>query len=148
MKRWEKVGQILPAAEEAIRSIQKHQNWVLITEPWCGDAAHIVPFIQKLAALNERIHLRIQNRDSNSEIDNYLTKGGKSIPILIVRDENDKDLFVWGPRPKDAQELFLKMKNDPEMSAVDQKEALQNWYNNDSGKMIQKEILDLLMNHN
>lgn len=147
MKRWEKNGNVLPAAREIVMSISKHQNWVLITEPWCGDAAHIVPFIQKLAALNEKIQLTIQNRDNHSEIENYLTNGGKSIPILIVRDEHNKDLFVWGPRPKDAQKLFLQMKNDPTINASVQKENLQNWYNNDGGKQIQEEIAEQLKNH-
>jgi len=144
MKRWEKTGSILPEAQEFLKSIQLPQTWILITEPWCGDAAHIVPFVQKLAELNPLITLTIQNRDSGSEIDNYLTNGGKSIPILVVRDNDGKDLFVWGPRPQEAQELFLKSKNDPKLNAADQKEILQNWYNKDGGKIIQEEIVERL----
>jgi hypothetical protein len=138
--RWLKKGEILPESFAAVNSISKKQRWVIITEPWCGDAAHCVPFIVKLAELNPLITLEIQLRDSeNSEIENYLTNGGKSIPQLIIRDENKTDLFVWGPRPEPATILFLELK-EKEFSFEDLKIALQNWYNKDLGQTIQKEI--------
>jgi hypothetical protein len=140
LNRWLKKGEILPETIVAINAISKKQTWVLITEPWCGDAAHCVPFIVKLAELNSLITLEIQLRDSeNSEIENYLTNGGKSIPILIVRDSENNDLFVWGPRPEQAHVLFLESKAQ-QLSVDDQKIALQNWYNKDMGQTIQKEI--------
>ena len=138
--RWLKKGEILPESRAAVNSISKKQTWVIITEPWCGDAAHCVPFIVKLAELNPLITLEIQLRDSeNSEIENYLTNGVKSIPSLIIRDGNNTDLFVWGPRPEPAAILFLESKAQ-QLSVVDQKVALQNWYNKDIGHTIQKEI--------
>jgi len=138
--RWLKKGEILPESLAAINSISKKQTWVIITEPWCGDAAHCVPFIVKLVELNPLITLEIQLRDSeNSEIENYLTQGGKAIPILIVRDSDNNDLFVWGPRPELAHALFLELKQQ-QLSLEEQKIALQNWYNKDLGQTIQKEI--------
>jgi len=138
--RWLKKGEILPESLAAVNSISKKQTWVIITEPWCGDAAHCVPFIVKLAELNPLITLEIQLRGSeNSEIEHYLTHGGKAIPILIVRDSDNNDLFVWGPRPEPANDLFLESKAQ-QLSVVDQKVALQNWYNKDLGQTIQKEI--------
>ncbi len=139
--RWLKKGGILPESLAAVNSISKKQTWVIIAEPWCGDAAHCVPFMVKLAELNPLITLEIQLRDSeNSEIENYLTNGGKSIPRLIIRDANNTDLFVWGPRPEPATILFLESKAQ-QLSVVDQKVALQNWYNKDIGQTIQKEIV-------
>ncbi len=139
--RWIKKGEILSESIAAINSISTKQTWVIIAEPWCGDAAHCVPFIVKLAELNPLITLEIQLRDSeNSEIENYLINGGKSIPRLIIRDANNTDLFVWGPRPEPATILFLESKAQ-QLSVVDQKVALQNWYNKDIGQTIQKEIV-------
>ena len=138
--RWLKKGEMLPESLAAINSISKKQTWVVIAEPWCGDAAHCVPFIVKMAELNPLITLEIQLRDSeNSEIERYLTNGGKAIPRLIIRDENKTDLFVWGPRPEPAHVLFLESKAQA-LSVDDQKIALQNWYNKDIGHTIQKEI--------
>ena len=139
--RWIKTGVLSPELINTIEKIKEEQHWVLITEPWCGDASHSVPFIAKMSELNPHIKLEIQLRDSNnSEIDKYLTNGGKSIPILVVRNSNNKDLFVWGPRPESATILFLESKAQ-QLSVVDQKVALQNWYNKDIGQTIQKEIV-------
>ena len=138
--RWIKKGEILPETIAAINSISTKQTWVVISEPWCGDASHCVPFMVKMAELNPLITLEIKLRDSeNSEIENYLTQGGKAIPILIVRDSDNNDLFVWGPRPEPAHALFLELKQQ-QLTLEEQKIALQNWYNKDLGQTIQKEI--------
>jgi hypothetical protein len=141
INRWLKKGEILSESIEALNSISKKQTWVIIAEPWCGDAAHCVPFIVKMAELNPLITFEIQLRDSeNSEIENYLTNGGKAIPRLIIRDANNTDLFVWGPRPEPVHVLFLESKTE-QLSVDDQKIALQNWYNKDLGQTIQQEII-------
>lgn len=141
--RWLKKGILSDKTKLTIQSISEKQTWVLITEPWCGDAAHSVPFIYLMSELNPNIQLQIQLRDSDeSEIDTYLTNGGKSIPKLIVRDSEGKDLFVWGPRPVECQVLFDDLKQQNK-TFEDQKIALQKWYNEDAGHLIQEEICAL-----
>lgn len=143
-KRWLKHGELLEETKDLVQAIKTQQTWVLITEPWCGDAAHNVPFIELMAALNPAyISLHIQLRDSDSEIDQYLTNGGKSIPKLIIRDEHGRDLAVWGPRPDDCQKVFNQLK----VEGADferQKIELQNWYNANKGVSLQHEINRLL----
>jgi hypothetical protein len=141
--RWFKHGKLSSDTITKIKSIQTPQTWILITEHWCGDAAHSIPFIAMMAALNPMIQLEVQLRDSDSEIDSYLTNGGKSIPILVLRDENGKDLAVWGPRPAACQVLYLEMKNAGKDFET-QKIVLQNWYNANKGLSIQAEICALL----
>lgn len=140
--RWMKRGELDNEMEQKIREINSNQQWVLISEPWCGDAAHLTPFMKKLADLNPKIDLIIQLRDEDSEIDDYLTNGGKSIPILVVRDENRKDLFHWGPRPEPAQQIHLKNRAS-DRPAEEKKMELQNWYNRDKGQTFQQELLKL-----
>jgi thiol-disulfide isomerase/thioredoxin len=141
--RWVKKSVLIDAAVEAVKSIHSKQTWVIIAEPWCGDAAQIVPFIVRMAELNPLIHLEIKLRDNeNSEIENYLTNGGKSIPKLIIRDKDGKDLVVWGPRPLECQQLFDTGKGFG-LDLNEQKIELQKWYNEDEGKLIQKEICSL-----
>ena len=95
-------------------NIIKKQKWILITESWCGDSAQNLPIIAKLAEIKQlRLDFKIVLRDSNLDfIDLYLTNGGRAIPKLIVLDENDNELFRWGPRPVEAQNLFTKLKNE------------------------------------
>jgi hypothetical protein len=144
MKRWLKVYEPNPDIVTTIKSINTFQNWILISEPWCGDAAHIVPIIYKLSLLNQNIKLDIQLRDQPPFlIDAYLTNGGKSIPILVIRNENNEDIAVWGPRPKGAKELFANLKAQ-EATFETIKVELQNWYNNNKAEQISKEILALI----
>ncbi|HNJ59416.1 MAG TPA: thioredoxin family protein, partial [Chitinophagaceae bacterium] len=81
--------------------------------------------------------------DSGSEIEKYLTNGSKSIPLLIIRDLSGNDITKWGPRPKDCQADFSKLKAEG-LEMADLKIALQKWYNNDKGVKIQQEIIALL----
>jgi hypothetical protein len=141
--RWLKQTEIKDEIKHFFGTIKQVQNWVLITEPWCGDAAHSVPFIYLLSQLSDKIKLKIQLRDFGSEIENYLTNGGKSIPILIIRNEENQDLAVWGPRPAKCQELFLEMKTK-ELDFEQQKIELQNWYNMDKGQSIIEELIRIL----
>lgn len=137
--RWIKKNPIDEATIATIKAIDTPQKWILITEPWCGDAAHSTPLIHLLAELNPNITLEVELRDSSDLIDSYLTNGGKSIPKLVVRDENDKDLFVWGPRPVDAQTIVMDMKAE-EQPYEEVNKVIQAWYNKDKGVMTLSEL--------
>ena len=140
MNRWNKQLKLDENLVSRIKQVTSPQHWIIITEPWCGDAAHILPFLIRLAEQNNYITCDIKLRDSEPFlIENYLTNGAKSIPKLIVRNENGNDLFVWGPRPKGAQELLDKMKAD-NADFETTKIALQNWYNNDKGMSFCREL--------
>ncbi len=143
MKRWIKTNPITEATISVVKQIDKPQQWVVISEPWCGDAAHTVPIMYLMSQLNDKITFEIQLRDSGSEIEKYLTNGSKSIPILIVRDENGKDLFQWGPRPKSGQAAYLELVSKGEdHEAI--KAAIQSYYNADKSISTQQEISTLL----
>jgi hypothetical protein len=130
--------------KELFSQIINRQQWIIITENWCGDSAQVVPVITKLAQLNDKIDLKILLRDSNLDyMDLYLTNGGRAIPKLIVYDENSEELFQWGPRPNEAKELFSKLKNDG-MEKSDINKELHLWYGRNRGKEIEKEILELI----
>ncbi len=145
MHRVEKSIIILPPAEALIRSISLPQTWLVLTEAWCGDAAHSVPIMHALAALNPLIDLRLLLRDENPELmDRYLTNGvSRSIPKLIGLDTATlEELFTWGPRPKPLQEIFTNLKGEgTEFHLI--KEELQRWYNKDKTIAVQQELAAL-----
>lgn len=145
MHRWEKTIQLLPPVESAIRGITVPQTWLVLTEAWCGDAAHSIPVLHVLAALNPLINLSFVFRDENPELmDRYLTNGvSRSIPKLIAMDTATREeLFTWGPRPAPLQAIFLKMREDGlEYHLI--KEELQRWYNKDKSLTIQQEMAAL-----
>lgn len=118
------------------------QQWILITEPWCGDAAQSVPIIAAIADLNQHIKLSIVLRDENLELmDEFLTNGGRAIPKLIMLNPETKEVIgSWGPRPKLLQEKFIEMKNN-KIDSSEMKTYLQKWYNYDKGKSVLSEVL-------
>ena len=144
MKRWLKTGKITDDYRDTLQQIYKPQTWIVITEPWCGDAAHITPFLELAARENPMISISYELRDSQPfRIENYRTNGTLSIPKLIIKDENEKDLGTWGPRPKECQELYDRLK--AENANFDKmKEELQQWYNSNKGLEIQNELSELL----
>lgn len=131
---------------EALNNISGPQTWVVITEAWCGDSAQSLPVIGKMANYTEKISLSVVLRDENPELmDKYLTNGSRSIPKLIVFDDNDKELFTWGPRPLPAQQLFLEWKNNKGVRTWEDFELeLHTWYAKDKSKSMQQEFIHLL----
>lgn len=144
MKRWTKTMVVREDLKQTLENVSTKQHWIIITEPWCGDASHIVPFLVRMTELSGNITYELQLRDSAPFlINDYLTNGGKSIPKLISRDEQGNDLFVWGPRPAGAQNLMNQLKEEnADFEKV--KLELQNWYNYDKGNEIQNEFNELL----
>lgn len=145
MNRWLKTGVLNEEIKSTVQSISQKQNWIVITEPWCGDAAHIVPWFELLSRENNNITIKYELRDSEPfRINQYLTNGkSKSIPILIVKNEADEDLIVWGPRPDLCQNLYQKLIEE-QADFETLKTALQKWYNDNKGSEIQKELNILL----
>jgi len=142
--RWLKHGILSDEIKEVVAKISTPQTWIIITEPWCGDASHVVPFLHLIAQQNPLIRVDYELRDSEPfRINEYLTKGGKSIPKLIVRNEAGEDLFTWGPRPAGCQVIYDKLK-DENADFETMKIELQKWYNKDEGKEIMHEIYTLL----
>lgn len=143
-KRWLKTGVIQEELKKVVAEIKAKQTWYVITEPWCGDAAHSVPFIKMAADLNPVISLKIVWRDTPPfMIDDYLTNGGKSVPKLVIRDQNESDLTQWGPRPEECQNIYLNLK-EQNASFDEMKITLQAWYNKDKGQSLQKELVELI----
>lgn len=143
-KRWLKTGVLTQDIISEIKKIDSAQTWNIITEPWCGDAAHSIPFLKLISEHNPLITVKIVWRDTPPLlIEDYLTNGGKSVPKLVVRDADDNDLFTWGPRPEPCQKIYLEMK-ERNAPFEEQKVVLQNWYNTDKGITLQKELLVLV----
>ena len=94
MKRWDRQLKLDENLIFRVKQMTVPQNWIIITEPWCGDAAHIIPFLVRLTEQHDLISYDIQLRDSEPFlIESYLTNGTKGIPKLIVRDAGGNDIF-------------------------------------------------------
>ena len=144
MNRWLKTGKLSDELIAKVKDIKEPQSWIVITEPWCGDAAHSVPFIHLMGELNPLINVQYELRDSEPmRINDYLTNGTKSIPKVIFRNAEGEDLAVWGPRPAGCQEVYAKLLAEKaDFDTI--KTEIQKWYNADKGVEICAELTQLL----
>ncbi|MBZ9632234.1 thioredoxin family protein [Salegentibacter sp. LM13S] len=144
MNRWFKTGKLSNDIVEVVKKIDQPQHWIIITEPWCGDAAHNIPFIEMIASENTLITVSYELRDAAPyRIEQYLINGTQSIPKLIIKDEKGEDLATWGPRPENCQKIYAELLKEQASFEIIKTE-IQNWYNLDKGKGLQKELEDVL----
>ena len=145
MKRLDKTIKLLPEAIRKLQLIAEKQTWLVLTESWCGDAAQNIPVLNRLAALNPNIELKLLMRDENPDImDQFLTNGARSIPKLIILNSQEEVLGTWGPRPETVQQLVIDKKNAPDDMKEIYSIKIQKWYNANKGIDLQKEIINLL----
>ena len=142
MKRIDNTLEFTPEQLAPFKQITKGQLWLVISEAWCADGAQIVPVLAKIAQSNPLIDLKIVLRDENPDLMNqYLTNGGKAIPILIIADAQSLEvLHVWGPRPKVATQMVEAYKKEHGKLTPEFKEDLQKWYNQDKGQSILSDL--------
>ena len=144
MKRLDKTIKLSIETVQEIKTIKEPQTWLVITEGWCGDAAQNLPVINKIAALNENIDLKLVLRDEHLELmDLFLTNGGRAIPKLIALDKDNNVLNTWGPRPTVATKMVADYKAKHESLNAEFKENLQVWYNKNKGQSLQDDFIKL-----
>jgi hypothetical protein len=145
MNRLEKTLKMDSEILKTLQNLKSKQTWLVISEGWCGDAAQILPIIKLMADSSENIELKIVLRDENDNLmAQFLTNGSKSIPKLIILDENLEVINHWGPRPEAAKNLIIDYKAQHGIVDEPAKIALQKWYLNDKGISTMKEIVAML----
>lgn len=148
MNRLEKTMKIKDENILKVKSLKGEYIWLVISEGWCGDAAQILPILNKMAEESGKIDLKIVLRDENEDLMNlFLTKKAKAIPIVVVIDKETSEVVgSWGPRPKGAADLITNYKK--EFGALDEtaKTDLQLWYLHDKGLSTQEELINLMEN--
>ena len=148
MNRLDKTMKITEENSIKLKSLKSEYIWLVISEGWCGDAAQLLPIINKMAEESGKIELKIVLRDENEELMKlFLTDKKNAIPILIIVDkETGSVMGNWGPRPQAAADLVNDYKK--EFGIIDEtlKTNLQLWYLHDKGITTQNELVNLMMN--
>jgi Thioredoxin len=144
MARIEKDYSLTEELKRLVESLARPQVWLVLSEAWCGDSAQTLPYIARIAECNPKIALRVLLRDENADImDRYLTAGTRSIPKLIAFDEDGRELFRWGPRPREAMDLFLQARQAGLPQATIS-ERLHLWYGRNRGRALEEEFMQLM----
>lgn len=113
---------------------------LVLAEDWCGDASNTIPVLAKLVEQVPGLELRVLRRDEHPEVmDQYLTNGARSIPIVIVLDADFMELGHWGPRPTELQAWV--MANRDSLPKGELYPQARKWYARDRGESTLREVL-------
>lgn len=118
-----------------------NEEWLVLAEYWCGDAAHIIPVIDDVAAACG-VTVRYIFRDEHPELmDAFLTNGSRSIPKLIRLNADTFEVIdSWGPRPQPAQDAYEQLKGSTSNIHMILEE-MQKWYNENKGFRVLEELV-------
>ena len=98
---------------------------IILAADWCGDVVRNVPVVFKVmekAGIPVEVLIMEQHLDT---MDEFLTMGGRSIPVVIFVDTGGYVLGRWGPRPSYVQEPMVKFKTEnKDPAAPDYQEKL------------------------
>lgn len=146
MKRWDKTVKIDAESAASFNTFKAKTTMLVLTESWCGDAAHVIPVLNKIAELNPNIDLKLVFRDEHLELmDQFLTHGGRSIPKVILIDDTSGEVTgSYGPRPSEATKMVTDYKETHGTLTPEFKEDLQRWYNKDKGQTVISDVKTLL----
>ncbi|WP_040280470.1 thioredoxin family protein [Psychroserpens damuponensis] len=146
MKRWDKTLKVSEETKEKAFNFKGDVTWLVITESWCGDAAHVIPALNKIAELSPNIDLKLVFRDENEALmDQFLTNGGRAIAKLIMIDNTTGNVLAsYGPRPTEATKMVNDYKAAHGQLTPEFKEDLQGWYNKNKGQNVMQDVISLL----
>lgn len=127
---------------EAARAIPGRWRLVALSEDWCGDAVNTLPVVARLAEA-AGWDLRVLSRDASSDLmDEHLTNGrSRSIPVVIVYDDDFEEVGWWGPRPGEIQSWVLS--EGLAMPSPARYKVVRHWYAQDKGRTTVSELLEV-----
>jgi hypothetical protein len=146
LRRLDKTISVPEEVSAKLKALEKEYIWLVIAEGWCGDAAQILPVLNKMALESDKIDLKIVFRDLNDDLMNqFLTNDARAIPkLLIIDKELGKVCKHWGPRPKGATDLIKNYKEQFGVVDEEAKTQLQLWYLHDKGLSVQNEVVEMM----
>lgn len=125
------------------RDIPGRWRLLALSEDWCGDAVNTLPAVARLAE-EAGWDLRVMSRDDNPDVmDEHLTNGrSRSIPVVIVYDEDFREVGWWGPRPGELQRWVLG--EGLAMPSPERYKVVRRWYAKDKARTTLEELLGLV----
>ena len=99
-------GILLEDGKEIIKNIDDEKNVLVITATRCKDSATILPFLLKLAELNENIKIKFLLRKENRELLEQLS-GELKVPTMMILDNNGQVIRKFIEFPKGVKEILI-----------------------------------------
>ncbi|MFF2480852.1 thioredoxin family protein [Paenibacillus sp. NPDC058071] len=130
----------------------------ILMADWCGDVVRNIPVVFRAleaAGVVPNVLIMEENLDT---MDEFLTMGGRSVPVVIWTNKEGTVLGTWGPRPVYVQEPMVAFKKaNPDREAADYqdnlkatREEIMRRYGEGTGyqALITKELRELVQSFN
>ncbi len=133
--------------QNQLRAVKVPLVMLTVTEGWCGDAAQILPIVEKLVQIIPFAAHKLILRDQHPQVmDAFLTNGkSRSIPITVfLKADSLEVLGKWGPRPSGAQQLMDELGAQKANFDIIKRE-LHGWYAKDKGEQTAAQFTETLM---
>jgi len=142
---WEGIYRTTRVPAELVRPLPEGEvrRLLVIAADWCGDACNTIAAVARWVEQLQNVELRILDRDTHPGLmDRYLTKGARSIPIVIVLDGEFRELGHWGPRPAELQAWVLANKDT--MPREERYKEIRRWYARDRGYTTLRDLAGIM----
>jgi thiol-disulfide isomerase/thioredoxin len=98
----------------AFSSLSEPVKVLVISEDWCGDCTDNLPVLNRIAEETGKLDFRVFARDENLDLADQFLKEGKyrSIPVIVVLDENLDPVSHVIERPSTVTEMRLKKRQE------------------------------------
>lgn len=117
---------------------------LVLLEDWCGDAVNTIPVLAALVEAVPQLELRVLGRDANPDLmDAHLTGRSRSIPVVMVLDEDYVERGWWGPRPSELQ-CWVTSPEARAMTMAERYKEVRRWYARDHGRTTLVEVIELM----
>jgi hypothetical protein len=128
---------------QRVTALRGAWHLLALSEDWCGDAVNTLPVVAKLAELAPNLDLRVLARDQNLDLmDAHLTGTSRSIPVVMVLDDEFVEHGWWGSRPAMLQRWVLGPGQQLDKDA--RYKEVRAWYARDHGRTTLEEVVSLL----
>jgi hypothetical protein len=110
-----------PADQEFFGSHDRFEglHCFILSADWCGDVVRNVPVVFRVmeqAGIPTEVLVMEKNIDV---MDQFLTMGGRAIPIVLLANQNGDVVGQWGPRSKHVQAPMIEFKSqNPDRQSV------------------------------
>jgi hypothetical protein len=133
-----------PEVAARARAIPGRWHLLALSADWCIDATSPIPALARLADAVPALDLRVLDRDQHLALmDEHLTGGtARSIPVVILLDDELGERAWWGPRPGPLQAWFKG-----EGQALEKGERYRQsrqWFARDRGRTTLEEVVGMI----
>ncbi|HEX7120966.1 MAG TPA: thioredoxin family protein [Gemmatimonadaceae bacterium] len=145
-EHWRAVVRRAAVSPDALRRVRTlHGAWhlLVLTEDWCSDGVHTLPFLARLSQLTLNLDLRVLGRDRHPALmDEHKSGHARAIPVVMILDDECIERGWWASRPSELQALI----DGPwhRLPPRERELAKRRWHARDRGASALEEIISLL----